>query len=171
MRMDEAWREAAATALGLGLLPLAPGTWASAAAALIYAGMARLAAHVWLEAAAVAAALACVCGGVALWPWARRRYGSEDPRQFVLDEVAGQWLACGLGIRLAALTLGPGGVGLLWGMPFVAFRVFDIWKPPPLRRLERLGGGWGVMLDDVGAGIYAAAATWAAAAVWKALGA
>ncbi len=69
--------------------------------------------------------------------------GNSDPSEVVIDEVAGQWIA------LIALphTLGYGIAA------FGLFRILDIFKPPPIQQLERLPGGWGVMLDDVAAGI------------------
>ena len=72
--------------------------------------------------------------------------GSKDPGWFVMDEAAGMWLAC-----TTAISLG------LWGvlLAFVLFRVFDIWKPWPIRRLESIGGGFGIVLDDLMAGVYA----------------
>ncbi len=69
--------------------------------------------------------------------------GKSDPSEVVIDELAGQWFA------LIALphTIGYGIAA------FVLFRIFDIFKPPPIKQLERLPGGWGVMLDDVAAGV------------------
>ena len=69
----------------------------------------------------------------------------EDPKIVVVDEVVGQW------VTLFGLELGW--AGLLAG--FLLFRLMDIWKPFPIRRLEAIGGGWGVMLDDLLAGVYA----------------
>jgi phosphatidylglycerophosphatase A len=76
-----------------------------------------------------------------------RSQGKPDPSIVVIDEAAGQMLA------LVA-------VPLQWKyllVSFILFRGFDIFKPPPLRRLEKFPGGWGIMLDDVGAGLYALA--------------
>ena len=70
---------------------------------------------------------------------------NEDPKIVVVDEVVGQW------VTLFGLELGW--AGLLAG--FLLFRLMDIWKPFPIRRLEAIGGGWGVMLDDLLAGVYA----------------
>jgi len=73
--------------------------------------------------------------------------GSKDPQIVVIDEVLGQWL-----------TL-AGAASLSWGVwlaAFVLFRLFDIWKPAPVRRLERLPGGVGIVADDLMAGIYGA---------------
>jgi phosphatidylglycerophosphatase A len=82
---------------------------------------------------------------------AEKLLGKKDPGAVVVDEVAGQ---------LVALLFVPKGAGW-WVLvaAFVAFRVFDIWKPYPVRRLEGLGGGLGIMADDLLAGFYAAAVT------------
>ena len=74
------------------------------------------------------------------------RTGGEDPSECVIDEVAGQWLAC------AAAPLSPLG----FGIAFVLFRLFDITKLWPVSLGERLRGGWGIMTDDVIAGALAA---------------
>jgi phosphatidylglycerophosphatase A len=108
-----------------------------------------VAAHVWggvglAVGTAVAACLATAVGIPAATIVARES-GREDPGFVVVDEVAGQWIAL-IGVRadwehaLVALAL---------------FRLFDIWKPWPVRLLERLPGGWGIMLDDVAAGVLA----------------
>ncbi len=92
--------------------------------------------------------------GVAALPvsiWAAdvtaKRLGQEDPPLVVLDEVVGMW------ISLAGATVLN---WKSWLAAFVLFRIMDIWKPAPVRQLERLPGGWGIMADDVMAGIYAA---------------
>jgi len=85
--------------------------------------------------------------GVATSSSVERESGQPDPNFIVIDEVVGQWIA------LIA-------VPLRWQYAlasFILFRGFDIFKPPPLRLLEKLPGGWGIMLDDVGAGLYALA--------------
>jgi phosphatidylglycerophosphatase A len=97
---------------------------------------------------------------------------AKDPQHVVIDEVSGQHLALLLGLApLFALALIPSeadysgkDVGLIYRLlnwkclllGFILFRVFDIWKPWPIRRLEKLPGGWGIMADDWMAGIYAA---------------
>jgi phosphatidylglycerophosphatase A len=83
-----------------------------------------------------------------------RASGIEDPQFVVVDEVIGQWIAL------------AGASSLNWKSflaAFALFRLFDIWKPPPVRQLESLPGGWGINLDDVMAGVYAALVLWAAA--------
>jgi phosphatidylglycerophosphatase A len=83
-----------------------------------------------------------------------RLTGIEDPQFVVVGEVIGQWIAL------------AGAASLNWKSflaAFALFRLFDIWKPPPVRQLESLPGGWGINLDDVMAGVYAALVLWAAA--------
>ena len=132
-----------ATWFGSGRLPRVPGTWGSLAA-LPFAALIHWAGGAW--ALAAGAAVAFVVG-----IWAGGRYaaaaGEPDPSPVVIDEVAGQWLA------LVPMPLDP----VHYAAGFVAFRLFDVWKPWPLRRLERLPGGLGIMADDIGAGLYAAA--------------
>ncbi len=133
---------ALATGLGLGRLPLAPGSWASLAAlapaaALVWAfgpwGLALAAAAVWLAGCRAAERY-------------QQATGRHDPGEVVIDEIAAQWLV------LAFLPPEP----LAWLLGFAAFRLFDIAKPPPIRWLERrLAGGVGVMADDLAAAAYA----------------
>jgi len=128
-----------AVGFGSGLAPVAPGTAGSIVAAVAYFGLGRLG---WP--AQVAAIVAVTLLGTIAAARAERVWG-EDPGRVVVDEVAGQWLA------LVALppTWGWIVAGLL------LFRLFDITKPPPCRRLEHLPDGLGVMADDLAAGIYA----------------
>ncbi len=70
----------------------------------------------------------------------------HDPSKIVVDEMVGVWIAM-LGVPFSLVNL---------ALAFVLFRVFDIWKPFGIRKMERLGGGWGVMMDDVLAGVYSA---------------
>ena len=130
------------TAFGLGLLPVAPGTWGT----LLGVSLAWAASQVpGTPLVLVGLAFAITVVGVPLARAAEKEAGRQDPGWFVLDEVAG-YLVAVLGLPLTwPYLLGA----------FVAFRVFDIWKPPPIRRLEREGGGIGVMADDLMAGIYA----------------
>lgn len=139
------------TWFGSGYSPVAPGT----AGSLVALAIAWLC-HVKLGWGALEfAVLAVVVTGPGLW--AARRValssGEEDPGIVVVDEVAGLWLT------LAGMTSEgwPAWVG-----GFVLFRLFDIWKPPPVRQLERLRGGVGVMADDMMAGVYGALILFAA---------
>jgi phosphatidylglycerophosphatase A len=137
-----------ATWFGCGLLPRAPGTWGSLAALPFAWGLA--AAGGW-PALAVGAVLLFAIG---LWACQRvvDASGAEDPGECVIDEVAGQWLA------LVAAPLDP----LAYAFGFAAFRLFDIVKPWPASWADReLKGGLGIMLDDIFAGLYAAALVFA----------
>ena len=129
--------------LGSGLSPRAPGTAGSALAVLLYL---LLLAPLPLEAAALVIAAAAVAG-VWICGEASRQLGVHDHGGIVWDEFVGMWIA------LFALPL-----ELPWIVAaFLLFRAFDIVKPWPINRLdERLGGGLGIMLDDIVAGLFAA---------------
>jgi len=133
-----------ATFFGVGRLPLAPGTWASAVALVLFwfvLPMPLLHAGLLL--------LLCIVG-VPACTSAERAAGEHDPGWVVLDEVLG------MGVALWALPLQPVEYRpYLVLMAFILFRLFDIWKPYPIRRLQDLKGGWGIMMDDLLAGIYA----------------
>ncbi len=140
-----------ATGAGVGLSPIAPGTFgAIEALAIFIATRALLAnnprAHLWLL-----LALNVIIFAVGVWAAHRacRICKLEDPSQVVIDEVSGQLIA------LAPLALAPSAARVI--LAFVLFRLFDIFKPYPIRKLERLRAGWGVMADDGLAGLYAAA--------------
>jgi phosphatidylglycerophosphatase A len=139
------------SALGLGHLPIAPGTWASGGAVCIYVLLRWAGVPAWPVWLAVLLVPTMVVG-VVLAPRAEKAYGREDPRPFVLDEVAGMWLTC-----LLFWWRGPVATAVV---AFFAFRVFDVLKPPPIRSIEKLHGGWGVMLDDLAAGLFSAATLW-----------
>jgi len=132
------------TWFGAGWLPGAPGTWGSLAA-LPFAWIILSYADPGLLAFASVALFAL---GVWASDVALRETQTTDPGWIVIDEVVGQWLT---------LLAAPFSVaGFIAG--FVLFRLFDIWKPFPIRVVERrLEGGFGVMADDVLAAIYAAA--------------
>ena len=134
-----------ATFFGLGFAPAMPGTVASAAAAVLYA----LVLHDLSRPLYVLLILALFFVGTAVSSRYAAELGRPDPGRIVIDEVCGQLIA------LAFLPPGWGPAGLA----FALFRFFDIIKPWPIRRLERLPGGWGIMADDVGAGLAAAALT------------
>jgi len=141
------------SALGLGYLPVCPGTWASLGAAAAQALLVTFAPPAVVVPIMVAAIAVSFALGMALTPWAEQHFGKKDPRQFVLDEVAGQWLACLWFVPVGGGEVPPWQYSVI---AFFVFRLFDIVKPPPIRRIEKLPAGWGVMLDDVFAGVYAA---------------
>jgi phosphatidylglycerophosphatase A len=141
------WAAIIATACGAGMLPVAPGTWGTAAAVPLAIGLDRLGAVAfWLGTVLVAA-----IGSVAADVYCRAT-GRHDNQRIVIDEVAGY-----------LVTLAP--VPRTWAnlaIGFVLFRLFDIWKPPPVRWIDRhVKGGFGVVADDLGAGVYGAIALWA----------
>jgi phosphatidylglycerophosphatase A len=153
---------------GVGLIPLAPGTWGSAVGVVLYLGLGHLTERVFDYTVArgldlapqqfqgiLTTVLLLVILAVALaGTWAATRteklLGKKDPGAVVVDEVAGQ---------LITFLFVPWQTTWTWTVVvgFIAFRVFDIWKPYPVRRLEGLGGGLGIMADDMLAGFYAAA--------------
>jgi phosphatidylglycerophosphatase A len=141
------WAWTVATFFGAGFGKPGPGTWGSVAAVLLWAAYAWLfhpAPHVLLIALLAGIALTLIFGIPASTIVARES-GRHDPQFVVIDEVAGQWIALlfsPFDLRHALIAL-------------VLFRLFDITKPFPVRQLEKLPEGWGIVLDDVGAGLYA----------------
>lgn len=154
---------AVATVFGLGYLRPAPGTWASVAA--IAAGL-MIDRYLGFPALLVATVAACAVG---YWAVNRALAGdmSLDPSEFVIDEVAGQWLAL---LFSSAAFWSRGHEGFLpYPAPlaaFVFFRLFDIWKPWLIGRADAMGGAKGIMLDDMIAGVFAGMATILAAAIY-----
>jgi len=146
------------TVLGSGFMPLAPGTWGSLVAALAFAvlwlaAVATTAPRGALEVVTLAGIVAASWMSVRWGGWAIARFGRSDPKPFVLDEFAGQWV----GMLMLPLTYASGGwavAGVLVGQ-FLLFRVFDVVKPPPARQAEALPAGWGILTDDLIAGVYA----------------
>ena len=141
MRHPHGWL---ALGLGSGLSPFAPGTFGSLLAVLSWALFVELAQPVLAVRLIVLAIAIILCTWSA--HWASRRLQRKDPGCIVSDELAGQWLAL-----LCVPDAWP-----WWLAAFVLFRVFDIGKPWPMRRLERLPGGVGIVADDLAAGVYAA---------------
>jgi phosphatidylglycerophosphatase A len=141
------WATLVGTFIGAGRLKPGPGTWASAATVILWA-LAALAippaTRTWST--IVAAALVTLIGIPAATRVARAS-GLKDPQFVVIDEVAGQLVAL-IAVPLAWKTFLTG---------LILFRVFDILKPFPIRRLERLPEGTGIVVDDLGAGLYALA--------------
>jgi phosphatidylglycerophosphatase A len=140
------WAWAVATFFGIGFLKPGSGTWASVPIALIWLFLEH---HHGGPNFNLYWAVFCVCVtliGVPASTIVARESGIEDPGQVVIDEVAGQAIA---------LAYAPvfGWKYALAG--FILFRAFDIIKPPPVRQLERLHVGWGIMMDDVAAGLLA----------------
>ena len=141
------WAFVVATFFGVGYGKPGPGTWGSVAAVLIWAACAKLLhpAPQTLLIALVAAIVLTLLVGIPASTIVARESGRHDPQFVVIDEVAGQAIAL-IGSqanwRHALIAL-------------ILFRLFDITKPYPIRQLEKLPNGWGIVLDDVGAGLYA----------------
>lgn len=146
------------TAFGLGHMRPFPGTWGSllpvvVAALLIGFGFSpvdgSLVYHLVLAALIVVFTVACVVSGDRV----EARFGRKDPSAVVADEVVG------MSIALLALPIGwEGTLGAAWPellAAFLLFRFFDILKVPPANTLQRIPGGWGILLDDVAAGLWA----------------
>jgi phosphatidylglycerophosphatase A len=129
----------------LGYVPKGPGTAGSLGALAI-----AWALHAY---PGISGACMALFGVLLIAPaiWAAGRMakdtGSKDPQIVVIDEVVGQWITLAGASTLNAKS---------WIAAFALFRLFDIWKPPPVRQLERIPGGTGIVLDDAMAGIYAA---------------
>lgn len=136
-----------ATGLGVGRLPASPGTFGSLWGLPLAMGLEPLKATPTVYTLSLAALL---LAGVPICGRAARLLELKDPGPVVYDEFA-------------SLPLAFIGVGLSWPVligGFLLFRLFDIWKPWPLRRMEQFPGGWGIMADDMGAALLAGVALW-----------
>lgn len=142
-----------ATFGGVGHLRPAPGTWGSLAALPVALGI------YWLGGVMLFALSIVVVFAAGWWATAVETKGKEDhdPSEIVIDEVAGMWIAL-LPVMIGASHSGAGVLALWpgWVVAFAAFRLFDITKPGPVGWADRQHGPFGVMLDDVIAGVLAA---------------
>ena len=137
---------------GLGLLPIAPGTWGSLPAAVVfgvlcYLGVGLIGTSVLMVVIGFLASAVCV----AFAPEVIEAVGEEDPRVIVADETAGQAV-----VFIGAYAASAKEIWVVMVIGFLVFRVFDIVKPWPCRRLEKLPAGWGILAVDLMAGVYAA---------------
>lgn len=159
-----------ASGLGAGYLRPASGTWASALGVLLYLPLAGLnqPAFWWAWVLVLAA-------GFLLGVWVshagERMCAEKDPHDVVIDEIVGQWVA----LSFIPVSAGTGPMhawgwsphhAVILGASFVLFRVFDVWKPYPIRQLQSLPAGWGIMIDDILAGAWACAVLHVALTVW-----
>ena len=129
------------TVFYIGKLPLAPGTWASIFAVLCWYFLFQSVNHFVLPAISI---FLFLIGGIASDTIVKHSK-EHDPSRIVIDEWVGQWVA----LSMMPINIRTGVVA------FVAFRIFDIIKPWPVRKMEKIPGGWGIMADDVMAGIMA----------------
>ncbi len=156
-KKSEAFALVLATGFGSGYSPVAPGTVGSLVGVLLFwasKSLERMSGTRFLT-----LGLSGVLLGAGIWASSqvRERWGMKDPPSVVIDEMVGQVIALlltpQLDDALARGLFGPAAVFSL--LSFACFRVFDILKPYPIRRLEQLRSGLGIMADDVMAGVYA----------------
>jgi phosphatidylglycerophosphatase A len=141
------WATLVATFFGIGRLRPGPGTWGSLAAVLIWLGLSRFIEPAWQTLMLAGLVVVAIAIGIPAATATAQASGVKDPQFVVIDEVAGQWITL-LFAPVSWKTLLAG---------FILFRSFDIMKPPPVRQLEKLPSGTGIVLDDVAAGVYALA--------------
>ncbi|MHC4110979.1 MAG: phosphatidylglycerophosphatase A family protein [Planctomycetota bacterium] len=142
---------------GLGLLPVCPGTWASLPPAIIFAavcyfGVSAVPIAITMAALVVAGSVMCVKYA----PAAIAATGKIDPREVVADELAGQALTFLAVPFFITADTSTKQILIITALGFFLFRLFDIFKPWPIRKLEKLPAGWGILADDLLAGILAA---------------
>jgi len=143
-----------ATFFGCGRSPFAPGTVGSLAAVLIAWPLSRIGFGPWHF---LILTLVLLYPAILSADIVARTTGRKDPQIVVIDEVLGQWLTLTGAANFSLLT---------FAAAFALFRLFDIWKPPPIRRIERIPGGAGIVLDDIMAGVYGAVVLFLASHIW-----
>jgi len=159
-------RELLATCFYVGYVPAGPGTLGSLLALAgavawrggLVAAFGTRPGSICAGLVAVGLAVALSGPGASIGTWAERVHQQKDPPASVLDEFVG----CLLSLGPAFILVPQAELFLLGGLPFAFFRIFDVAKPYPISRLERLRGGWGIMLDDVAAAVPSAIASVAA---------
>src|SRR5207302_6021086 len=139
------WATLLATLFGTGYLRPGPGTWGSGVTAVLWGALAWSVPSKLRTPLVIALAVLVIAVGIAAATQVCRASGKKDPQFVVIDEVAGQLIAL-IAVPFTWQSFLTG---------FILFRAFDIIKPPPVRQLECLPEGTGIVLDDVAAGIYA----------------
>jgi phosphatidylglycerophosphatase A len=139
------WASLVATFFGVGRLKPGPGTWASVVTVILWALVSWRIPSGGRAWATIAAVIGVTIIGIPAATRMARASGLKDPQLVVVDEVAGQLVAL-IAVPVAWKTSLAG---------LILFRVFDILKPPPVRQLERLPEGFGIVVDDLAAGLYA----------------
>jgi len=140
-----AWASHTATFFGIGRIRPGPGTWASGVTVLLWWLLTRAIPPQWQPLLALVLAGLALAVGIPAATQVSRASGLKDPQFVVIDEVVGQLITL-VAVPVAWQSLVVG---------FILFRGFDILKPPPVRQLEQLREGVGIVVDDVAAGIYA----------------
>lgn len=146
-----------ASCFGLGRLPVAPGTWGSLPPTIIFGLMCQFhlsGPSISIVMAALVLAGSIVC--VRFAPAAIAATGKNDPGEVVADELAGQAVTFLAIPFFTPVILTTGQICIITSGGFLLFRLFDIVKPCPIRKLEKLPKGWGILADDLLAGVYAA---------------
>jgi phosphatidylglycerophosphatase A len=138
------WATVVATFFGAGRLKPGPGTWGSLLTMFAWAAISHFLPFAWVVPTNIALALLAIAFGIPAATQVARASGLKDPQFVVIDETAGQLIT----LIAAPLTWKSFLVG------FILFRAFDIVKPPPVRQLERLPEGTGIVVDDIAAGLY-----------------
>ncbi len=142
---------------GLGWLPLCPGTWGSLPPAIIFAAMCHFGVSavpiaITMAVLVLAGSVICVIFAPAIIAATRK----PDPRQVVADELAGQALTFLAITFFITADISTRQIFITTVLGFLFFRLFDIFKPWPIRKLEKLPKGWGVLADDLLAAVFAA---------------
>jgi len=147
------WKRWIATCFGLGWLPVAPGSWGSLPPALVFGLFMYFCVPAATTVAVMAAMLVVGCVAcIACAPASIAAKGDEDPGEVVMDEFAAQALTFLVVPLVVPRNLCGWESLVIAAFGFLVFRVIDIVKPGPIRRLEKLPGGWGVLADDLVAG-------------------
>jgi phosphatidylglycerophosphatase A len=139
-----------ATGFGAGYSPFAPGTFGSlvgVAGFLLLKGISPV--------SYIVVVFLLVLAGIPICGAAESVFGEKDSQKIVIDEIAGQMLTLFAIVAAGGVEADSARLGFSVAAGFVLFRIFDIWKPYPVKNFEKLAGGAGVMLDDVAAGMYA----------------
>lgn len=135
-----------ATGFYSGKLKRAPGTMGTLVAFLLFIPVAGHAIAFWCVFAIV------ILLSVPVSTAMEKRLGSKDPQSVVIDEIAGYFVA----VAALPIPMFPESRFFLYAvLAFVLFRIFDIWKPFPIRQLQGIPSGWGIVIDDIIAGVYA----------------
>lgn len=136
---------------GLGFMPIASGTWGSVPPVVLFMTLSYLDfSVVWISVIMLIVALLASIVCVKFAPAVIESTGQKDPGEIVADEVAGQCLV------FVGLSLSAGNICIAASLGFFLFRFFDITKLGPIKKLEQLPAGWGVLCDDLLAGVFAA---------------
>ncbi|MDG2055469.1 MAG: phosphatidylglycerophosphatase A [Phycisphaerales bacterium] len=143
----------AVTAGGLGLMRPASGTWGSTLPVIVAFVLLLANANVWIVNGALIVLCLIACIACIIWGrWAEQRFNQKDPGAVVADEVAGQSLCL---LALPYYQFDWTVTIIMLAAAFFLFRIFDILKLPPANQLQRLPEGWGILVDDLVAGVQA----------------